>query len=259
MAENMDQNTKEALFQYLLRVGDDLLILGHRLSEWCGHAPILEEDVALANIALDCIGQAEALLGLAGEVEAEGRDADRLAYHRDEYEFCNVRLVELPKGDFGFTIVRQFLYDAYSLLFFEQAKQSAYKPFADIAAKAHKEVLYHLRHSRAWVHRLGDGTEESHRRTQDALDELWTCTGELFVADQIDRILVEARIGVDLEKLKPAWKEMVVRELETATLTVPSDEQFMVEGSRQGRHSEFLGHLLAQMQILARSHPDATW
>lgn len=259
MAEHMNQTTKEALFQYLLRVGDDLLILGHRLSEWCGHAPILEEDVALANIALDCIGQAEALLGLAGEVEGEGRDADRLAYHRDEYEFCNVRLVELPKGDFGFTIMRQFLYDAYALLFFEQAKSSAFKPFADIAAKAHKEVLYHLRHSRAWVHRLGDGTEESNRRVQTALDELWTCTGELFEADDVDRVLANEGIAVDLEKLKQGWKAMVVKELETATLTVPSDEQHMVGGSRKGRHSEFLGHLLAEMQILARSHPDAAW
>lgn len=255
----MDQNTRNALFQYLLRAGDDLLILGHRLSQWCGHAPILEEDVALANLALDSIGQAEALLGLAGEVEGEGRDADKLAYFRDENQFCNVRLVELPRGDFGFTIVRQFLYDAYAWLFFEQAKGSSFQPLADIAAKTHKEVTYHLRHSRAWIHRLGDGTEESHRRVQDALDELWTCTGELFDMDQVDHTLVAQGIGVDLHKLRPAWKALVTQELEEATLSVPSDEQFMVHGSRQGRHSEFLGHLLAEMQILARSHPGATW
>lgn len=248
----------DPLFEYLCRLGDDRLVLGHRLSEWCGHAPILEEDIALANFALDFVGQAAALLKLAGEVEGKGRDEDALAYHRDENEFRNVLLAELPKGDFGFTLLRQYLFDAFDVLFLERLTKSSHEALAGIAAKALKEAKYHSRHTGEWVVRLGDGTEESHRRMQAALDELWSFTSELFLADPVDAALIERGIGVDLPSLRTPW-EITVREVLTrATLAIPGDTR-VVRGGRQGRHSEHLGHLLAQMQILPRSHPGATW
>src|SRR3712207_1010751 len=188
---------RAALVDYLLRHGDDRLVLGHRLSEWCGHAPILEEDIALANIALDFVGQANLLLGLAGQTESAGRDADALAYFREAVAFRNLQLVELPKGDFGFAIVRQFLFDAYDVLFLEGLQRSAHSELAGIAAKAHKEARYHLRHSAEWVVKLGDGTDESHRRVQAALDELWRFTGELFEMDDVDRTLGAAGLAPD--------------------------------------------------------------
>ena len=174
------------LFEYLLRLGDDRLVLGHRVSEWCGHGPILEEDIALSNIALDLIGHASSLLALAGTVEGAGRDADALAYFRDGVAFRNALIVELPNGDFGFTIVRQFLFDAYSVLLLDTLSRAADERIAAIAAKCLKEDKYHLRHSSEWVVRLGDGTAESHRRAQDALDALWRYTGELFDRDGVD-------------------------------------------------------------------------
>ena len=252
------QPTREALFEYLLRLGDDLLILGHRLSEWCGHGPILEEDIALSNIALDFVGQAEAILGLAGELEGEGRSADDLAYLRDEYEFRNIQLVERPKGDFGFTIMRSFLYDAFSWLLYQELEKSSYAPLAAIAARALKEITYHLRHSREWVLRLGDGTEESNRRAQEALDALWMFTDELFFMNDVDKTLIAEKIVPNLEDLRGEWRDLVSSTVRQATLTLPEDG-FMTRGSREGMHSEHLGHLLAEMQILARSHPGAEW
>jgi ring-1,2-phenylacetyl-CoA epoxidase subunit PaaC len=245
------------LFQYLLRLGDDRLVLGHRLSEWCGHGPVLEEDIALANVALDLIGQATHFLKLAGQVEGKGRDEDALAYLRDAIAYRNVKLVELPNGDFGRTIVRQFLFDAWSVLLLEKLQGTAHAELAGIAGKAYKEARYHVRHSGEWVLRLGDGTEESHRRAQTALDELWPYTGELLAADEVDRALA-GTVAPDPAALEPAWRHVVSDVVRRATLTLPAD-RYMHSGGRQGRHTEHLGHLLDEMQILARSHPGAKW
>ncbi len=247
----------DALFEYLLRLGDDRLVLGHRLSEWCGHGPVLEEDIALANVALDLIGQATHFLRLAGQVEGKGRDEDALAYFRDAIDYRNVNLVELPNGDYGHTIVRQFLFDAWSVPLLEALERTSHAELAGIAAKAHKEARYHLRHSGEWVLRLGDGTDDSHRRAQMALDQLWPYTGELFASDEVDRALA-GTIAPDPSALQPAWREVVSDVASRATLTLPS-EGYMQSGGRQGRHTEHLGHLLAEMQILARSHPGAKW
>ena len=254
----LDAATRAALVEFLLRHGDDRLVLGHRLSEWCGHAPILEEDIALANLALDFVGQANLLLQLAGRTEGRGRDADALAYFREAVDFRNLQLVELPKGDFGFTIVRQFLFDAYDVPFLEALQRSTHPELAGIAAKAHKEARYHLRHSAEWVIKLGDGTEESHHRVQSALDELWRFTGELFAADDGDRALVAAGIAPDLAALEPRWRERVNAVVRQATLRLPESPPAML-GGRRGRHTEHLGHMLAEMQIVARSFPDAKW
>jgi ring-1,2-phenylacetyl-CoA epoxidase subunit PaaC len=252
------KSTDSDLFEYLLRLGDDRLVLGHRLSEWCGHAPILEEDIALANIALDLIGQATLYLHLAAETEGKGRSEDALAYFREAIEFRNVQLVELPIGDFAFTIMRQFLFDAFSFHQLEELQKSANTELAGIAAKGYKEVRYHLRHSSEWVQRLGDGTEESHARAQKALDDLWRFTGEMFQADEIDDRLLAAGIAPDLRKIEPKWNAVVSDVLRRATLTVP-ESGHMMSGGRQGRHTEYLGHMLSEMQIVARSHPGAEW
>lgn len=246
------------LFEYLCRLGDDRLVLGHRLSQWCGHAPILEEDIAVANFALDFVGQAAALLKLAGEVERRGRDEDALAYLRDEYQFRNVQLVELPIGDFAFTIVRQYLFDAFDVLLLSRLVKSSNEALAGIAAKALKEAKYHARHTGEWVVRLGDGTEESHRRSQAALDELWAFSGELFEADDVDHAMVAQGIGVDPASLRAPWDITVRETFARATLAVPHDTR-RVTGGRRGRHTEYLGHMLAEMQILPRSHPGASW
>ena len=250
-----------ALFEYLLRLGDDRLVLGHRLSEWCGHGPILEEDIALSNVALDLLGQATMLLRLAGEVEGQGRTEDALAYFRDVVEFRNCQLVELPKGDFAFTIVRQFLFDVHAVVLLDALSTSGHAELAAIAAKALKEAKYHVRHSGEWVLKLGDGTPESHRRAQRAVDELWRFTGELFASDEIDRAMQDAGVGPDLSALKERWEGLVRDVMTRATLSVPNDapRYAAMRGGRSGAHTEFLGHLLAEMQIVARSHPGATW
>ncbi|MBC7894386.1 MAG: phenylacetate-CoA oxygenase subunit PaaC [Cytophagaceae bacterium] len=246
------------LFEYLCRLGDDRLVLGHRLSQWCGHAPILEEDIALANFALDFVGQASAFLALAGEVEGKGRDEDALAFLRDEFQFRNVQLVELPAGDFAFTMVRQYLFDAFDVLLLARLAQGSHPAIAGMAAKALKEATYHARHSSMWVERLGDGTEESHQRSQDALDHVWAFAGELFATDAVDSAMAEQGIGPDVASLRTPWEVTVRETLARATLVVP-DEKRVVTGGRRGRHSEYLGHMLAEMQILPRSHPGATW
>lgn len=249
-----------ALFELLLRLGDDRLVLGHRVSEWCGHGPILEEDIALANIALDLIGQATMLLRLAGEIEGAGRDEDALAYFRDEVQFRNCLLVEQPNGDFAVTIVRQFLFDVYAVVMLDALTRSSHAPLAAIAAKALKEAKYHVRHSGDWMLKLGDGTEESHGRMQRALDALWRFTPELFAADAIDRALEAEGIAPDLQALHSQWIGIVRDVVERATLTLPADVPVRAgRTARQGAHSEHLGHLLAQMQIVARSHPGAQW
>jgi ring-1,2-phenylacetyl-CoA epoxidase subunit PaaC len=251
------QPQSSSLFEYLLRLGDDRLVLGHRLSEWCGHGPILEEDIALANVALDLIGQATNFLHLAAQVEGQGRDEDALAFFREAIEYRNVKLVELPNGDYGRTIVRQFLFDAWSVLLLEKLAQSTHPELAGIAAKAHKEARYHVRHSGEWVLRLGDGTDESHRRAQTALDELWPYTGELFATDAVDEELAGTIAPLPRE-LEAAWRGVVEDVFRRATLALPPTG-YMHGGGRQGRHTEHLGHLLSEMQILARSHPGVKW
>lgn len=246
------------LFEYLLRLGDDRLILGHRLSEWTGHGPILEEDIATANLALDLIGQAASLLRLAGEVEGKGRNEDALAYFRDGTEFRNCLLVEQPRGDFGFTMVRQFLFDAHSALLWDELTRCGHAGLAAIAAKALKEDKYHLRHSGEWVVRLGDGTDESHARVQRALEDAWRFTGELFDADDVDAAVAAAGIRVDAAALRARWDRMVDDVLSRATLRRPEGVA-MQRGGRRGRHTEHIGHLLATMQSVARAHPGATW
>ncbi len=249
---------RDGVFQYLLGLGDDRLIQGHRLSEWCGHAPILEEDIALANIALDCLGQASALLGLAGDIEGKGRTADDLAYFREGIDFRNCLLVEQPKGDFAFTIARQFLFDVNAFDLYRELSTSAFKPLAGIAGKAFKETCYHLRHSRQWMLRLGDGTEQSRRRLQAAVDEIWRFTGELFLAEASEQALTEVGIAPDRSRLEGPWRKFVERVFEEANLKIPAPRH-MVTGGRVGRHTEHLGHLLAEMQIVARSFPEAAW
>ncbi len=248
------------LFEVLLRLGDDRLVLGHRVSEWCGHGPILEEDIALANVALDLIGQATMFLRLAGEAEAKGRDEDALAYFRDETQFRNCLLVEQPNGDFAVTIVRQFLFDVYAVVALDALTRSTHPELAAIAAKSLKEAKYHVRHSGDWMLKLGDGTEESHSRMQRALDGLWRFTPELFAADDIDRLAMAEGLAPEPQALHVQWSAIVRDVCERATLTVPADAPLRAgRTARQGAHSEHLGHLLAEMQIVARSHPGAKW
>ena len=250
-----------ALFELLLRLGDDRLVLGSRMSEWCGHGPILEEDIATSNVALDLLGQATMFLRLAGQVEGKGRDEDALAYFREAVEFRNCLLVELPKGDFAFTMARQFLFDVYAVVTLDALSRSTNGELAAIAAKSLKEAKYHVRHSGEWMLKLGDGTDESHRRVQRALDELWRFTPELFAADDVDRAMHGAGVAPDLAPLQAEWDRLVREVLDRATLTVPHDVPRLasMRGGRTGAHTEHLGHLLAEMQIVARSHPGATW
>ena len=247
-----------ALFQYVLRLGDTTLVLGHRLSEWCGHAPAMEEDIALTNMALDLIGQARILLKYAGEVEDRSRSEDDLAYLRDGREYRNVLLVEQPNNDFAFTIARQFLYEAWSMELLKHLSESGDELLAGYANKAIKECTYHLRHSSEWLIRLGDGTELSHDKAQAAVNELWTYTGELFAADDIDNAMVSAGIGVDPGTLKGDWDRTVNAVLEEATLARPEDG-YMASGGKTGQHSEYLGHMLADMQYLQRAYPGCEW
>ncbi len=249
---------EEALFQLLLRLGDTTLILGHRVSEWCGHGPVLEEDIALANTALDLLGQTRLWLGLAGEVEGNGRDADSLAYLRDAFEFRNLLIVERPTGDFGQTIMRQFLYDAWASLMLERLRNSADFRVADIAGKAGKEVAYHLARSTDLCIRLADGTEESHTRMQTALDLLWPYTGEMFTPDETDEVLAVTGVAPAPAELRHGWFAIAERLRTEGGLTLP-DSDFAHLGGKSGRHSEHLGYLLAEMQWLQRAYPGAEW
>ena len=250
--------TDTPLFQYTLRLADNALVLGHRLSEWVGHAPVLEEDLAFGNMGLDLIGQARALYTYAGEVEGKGRDEDKLAYLRDAGDYRNILLVEQPNGDFAATMVRQLLYAAFAHPFFEALTKSKDATLAAIAAKAAKEMAYHLRHSAEWVIRLGDGTDESQARAQAALDELWPYVGEMFEVDQVERALIEAGVAVDPASVRATWDKTIGEVLDEATLTRPQDG-FMQSGGRAGRHSEHLGFILAELQFLQRAYPGATW
>ncbi|MCL4281431.1 MAG: phenylacetate-CoA oxygenase subunit PaaC [Flavobacteriales bacterium] len=249
---------EEALFRAVLRMGDNNLVLGHRLSEWCGHGPVLEEDIAQTNIALDLIGQTRNLLTYAGELEGKGRSEDDLAYLRGEREYLNVQLVELPKADYAFTIARSFLYDAFHLPLQQALTESRDEHLKAIAGKAVKEVTYHLRHSSEWLIRFGDGTEESHRRAQEAVDELWRYTGELFVPDEAEELLAKDGTLPKLTDLKAEWSATVDRVLNEATLKRPADG-WMAGGGKKGVHTEHLGPMLAEMQILQRTFPGVEW
>jgi ring-1,2-phenylacetyl-CoA epoxidase subunit PaaC len=246
------------LVLYVLRRADDALILGHRLSEWCGHAPMLEEDMALANIALDLLGQARELYSYAAKVEGKDNDEDKLAYLRDVRQYRNLLLTEQPNGDFARTMVRQFFYSAFADLYWRAMMKSSDATLAAIAAKSEKESAYHLRHSSEWMVRLGDGTEESHARAQAAIDDLWAFTGEMFAVDDSERALINAGVAIDPAALKSQWQKTVAGVVDEATLTLPKND-WMQQGGRTGRHSEHLGHLLSELQSLQRSFPGAAW
>ncbi|QUJ77477.1 phenylacetate-CoA oxygenase subunit PaaC [Sulfitobacter albidus] len=249
----------DALFQGLLRLGDNTLVLGHRISEWCGKAPALEEDIALANTALDLIGQTQMWLGYAAEVEEKDRSADDLAFLRDVWDFRNVLLVERPSVDFAHTMMRQFLFDAWHKGMLTGLTQSTDPRIAEIAAKSVKEATYHLDRSAETVIALGDGTEVSHAKMQDALDLAWPYVGEMFASDEIDTALAADGTMPDPASLRPAWDQTVAATLAEATLTLP-DGDFAHQGGRTGKmHTEHLGHMLAQMQYLPRAYPGAQW
>jgi ring-1,2-phenylacetyl-CoA epoxidase subunit PaaC len=258
MATASIQVSEIPLVLYALRRADDALILGHRLSEWCGHAPMMEEDMALANMGLDLLGQARELYSYAAKVEANGNDEDKFAYLRDVRQYRNLLLLEQPNGDFARTMTRQFLYAVFADLYWRAMMNSGDATLAAIAAKSEKESAYHVRHSSEWIIRLGDGTDESHRRAQAAVDDLWAYTGEMFVVDDSERGLIDAGIAIDPATLRPRWLKMVSDVLREATLVLPKSD-WMQQGGRSGRHSEHLGHLLSELQSMQRTFPSATW
>ncbi len=248
----------EALFKYVTRIGDNSLILGQRLSEWCGHGPVLEEDIALTNTALDLIGQATSLLKYAGELEGKGRNEDQFAFLRYEHEYLNCLLVELPNTDYAYTLARQFLFDHFNYLMYQELLDTDDKQLAAIAEKSLKEVTYHRRRSSEWMIRLGDGTQESHERIQFALNDIWEYSGELFEADEVDQMMLDAGIGVNLAKIKTEWHKNVAEVLEAATMTKPQDD-FMQLGGKNGIHTEYMGYILAEMQYMQRAYPNCEW
>jgi len=250
--------TESPLVLYALRRADDALILGHRLSEWCGHAPMMEEDMALANMGLDLIGQARELYTYAAKAEGAGNDEDKFAYLRDVRQYRNLLLVEQPNGDFARTIVRQFFYSAFADPYWRAMMASKDETLAAIAAKSEKESAYHLRHTSEWMIRLGDGTEESHRRAQAAIDDLWAFTGELFHADASDAKLISEGVAIDPEAFRARWMQTVSSVLDEATLKRPAND-WMQKGGRSGEHTEHLGHLLSELQSMQRTFPNATW
>jgi ring-1,2-phenylacetyl-CoA epoxidase subunit PaaC len=258
MAVASIQVAETPLVLYTLRRADDALILGHRLSEWCGHAPMLEEDMALANMGLDLLGQARALYSYAAEVEGNGNNEDKFAYLRDVRQYRNLLLVEQPNGDFARTMVRQFFYATFADLYWRAMMKSKDATLAAIAAKSEKESAYHVRHCSEWVVRLGDGTEQSHARAQAAINDLWAFTGEMFEADDSERALADAAIAIDQAALRPRWLKIITDVAGQATLALPSSD-WMQRGGRSGRHSEHLGHLLSELQSMQRTFPGVTW
>jgi ring-1,2-phenylacetyl-CoA epoxidase subunit PaaC len=249
---------KNNLFTYTLRIADDSLILGQRLAEWCGHGPIIEEDIALSNIALDLIGQATNLLEYAATVENKGRSADDLAFLRFENQYFNTQLVEQKNGDFAVTMVRQWIFDTFRLPFYEALQHSKDSQLAAIAEKSLKETKYHWKHSSEWIIRMGDGTEESNKRVNDALILLWKFSDELFFMDDVDQELIAQGIAIDLETLRPIFNERIQLVLEQATLQLP-DSKWKLNGGRLGRHTEHFGHLIAEMQYMQRAYPNMEW
>lgn len=247
-----------SLIDYTLHLADNSLILGQRNSEWCGHGPVLEQDIAITNISLDLIGQARNFYQYAATLIGEDTTEDSLAYLRKEMEFKNCLLVEQPNGDWAQTILRQFLFSQYQYLLFEQLQNSKDKQLAAIAEKSLKEITYHLRWSSEWVIRIGDGTEESHQRMINAIDELWRYTGELFEAADYEMQVVEDGIGVDLSKLKESWMSKVKEIFAEATLALP-EKTFMQTGGKKGKHTEHLGYILTELQYMQRAYPGCEW
>ncbi len=252
-------NTNSDLIEYLLRLGDSALIQGQRLCEWCGKAPALEEELALMNVGLDLVGQARNWLDYAAELLADGRDADHLAFRRDERAYRNLLLVEQPNGDFAVTIAKQFLFDAWHFQVLQALSNSCDARVAGIAAKAFKEVTYHLRRSGEWVERLGDGTEESRRRMLAAIEQVWRFTVELVNSDDVEQRLADAGVAPNTTELASAWHAKVTEVFTRATLQIPGAANHFYLSGRSGVHSEHLGILLAEMQSLPRAYPDATW
>ena len=244
--------------KFAMALGDDALTMGQRLSEWTSNAPFLEEDLALTNVALDYIGRARMFLTYAGELEGKGRSEDDLAFHRDTREFTNLLIFELPIGDFANTLVRQYLVDAFEVPYFEALCQSSDETIAAIAARTLKECRYHLRRSRDWVLRLGDGTDESHQRAQSALNEVWPFVAELFEMPDYENQLVTEGVAVDRESLRANWEKEVQATLREATLEIP-ESTHVIRGGREGVHTEHLGFMLAEMQFMQRSYPGLEW
>ncbi|MBV2135083.1 phenylacetate-CoA oxygenase subunit PaaC [Pseudomonas sp. MAP12] len=247
------------LSEYLLRLADNAMISGQRLCQWCGHAPALEEEMALLNVGLDLFGQARNWYEYAAELLADGRDADQLAFRRDERAFRNTLLVEQPNGDYAVTTAKLFLFDAWHFHTLSALSASSDARIAAIAAKGLKEVTYHLRRSGEWIERLGDGTEESHRRMLAANDELWRFTGDLLAGDEIQQRLARTGIAADSAVVAAAWQATVEQLFERASLPVPPPANYLYLDGKQGLHTEHLGILLAEMQFLQRAYPDATW
>ncbi|MDP1801565.1 MAG: 1,2-phenylacetyl-CoA epoxidase subunit PaaC [Bacteroidota bacterium] len=250
--------SKEALFNYSLRLGDTSVILAQRLSEWTGHGPFLEEDLALTNIALDIFGRAKALLEYAAKTEGKGRTEDELAFFRNDREYFNALITEQPNGDYAKTIIRQALIDCFDLAFYTELAKSKDETLAGIAAKSIKEITYHKRHSFAWVNRFGNGTEESFNRLQNGLNEIWPFVGELFEMNEVDAILIKEGIAVDLSALKPNWEKEINQLFAKANLVAP-EGTYVQHGSRNGLHTEYLSYILAEMQSIPRMHPTAKW
>ena len=248
----------EALINYCLRLGDSGLILGQRMAEWCSKGPTLEEDIALSNIGLDLFGQSRTMLSYAAKLEGKGKTEDDFAFKRNEREYFNVLLAELPNGHFGDTVTRNFLYSAFFYHFYNELINSKDERLAAHAAKSIKEVTYHLRHNAEWMVRLGDGTDESQQKVQKSLEDIWPFTGDLFEMNEVDELLIKEGIAVDLNKIKPLWDSTVNEILQRATLKRPEDG-YMHTGRLNGQHTEYLGHMLGDMQYLQRAYPDAKW
>ncbi len=248
----------EKLFKYTLRLGDNALILGQRLAEWCGHGPVLEQDIALQNMALDQLGQARMLMQYAADQKGGDNTEDSIAFHRDVWDYHNLLMLEQPNGDWGMTLVRQFLFDTFNYFQYTQLLESKDERIRAIAQKAIKEITYHAQWSAEWIIRLGDGTEESHNRVQQSMDDIWMWTGEMYTPDELDAEMLRRGIAADLNHIKDQWHEKVSEILEMATLSKPKDG-WMQSGGKQGEHSEHLGFILAEMQHLPRMYPEAKW
>ncbi len=246
----------DTLAQFAIELGDDSLILGHRLSEWCSRAPMLEEDIALSNVALDFIGRARLFYQYAAQIN--GQSEDEIAYFRDDSQYTNLLINELPIGDFAFTMARQFLIDSFDCLYFKALTSSTDEQLAAIAAKVIKECEYHLKRSSIWVLRLGDGTEESHQRIQHAINRLWAYCHELFLPSNCELVLQNSGVSVERSQLQQQWQRNVTEQLRLATIDIPQDER-AIQGGRNGIHTEHLGFLLAEMQVLQRNQPNLVW
>ncbi len=251
-------NSFQPLTNYVLSIADNTLVLGHRLSEWCGHGPILEQDIAMTNIALDLIGQSRAYYQYAASIEGEGYDEDFFPYKRLERQFTNCLLVELPNGDFGNTIARHFLFDVFHFYFLEELSKSKDDMLRALAIKSHKEVTYHLRYSSEWMIRLGDGTEESHQRIQSSLNNVWDYRNELITPNALDIEMASQGIGVDLGAIHKRFDEKILEIITKATLTIPTST-WNQSGGKKGIHTEHMGFLLTELQYIQRAFPDSKW